>query len=72
MAEIRLKPITKQQADGRGIFAGGMSGFGAGGNDYLCGHCDAVMFVDFDLHILIGDFVFQCPTCVGFNERPSP
>jgi hypothetical protein len=72
MAQMQLTPISKQPADGRGVFVGGMSGFGAGGNDYLCGHCDAVMFVDFDLHVLVGDFVFQCQTCSGFNERWSP
>jgi hypothetical protein len=72
MAQIQLKPITKEQAAGRGVFVGGMSGLGAGGNDYLCGHCGAVILADFDLHVLVGDYVFQCRACSGLNERPSP
>jgi hypothetical protein len=29
------------------------------------------MFVDFNLHTLLGDFVFQCRVCSEFNERPT-
>jgi hypothetical protein len=71
MAQIRLSPLTDQQAFGRSTFGGAMSGSGFGGNDYLCGHCGTVMFADFDLHTLIGDYVFQCHVCSGFTERPT-
>lgn len=70
MAQIRLHPITQEQGAGRGVFAGGMSGAGFGGDDCVCGHCDAVMFVDFNPYLLLGDFVFQCRVCSEFNERP--
>jgi hypothetical protein len=71
MAQIRLYPITQEQGAGRGVFAGGMGGAGFGGDDCFCGHCGTVMFVDFNLHTLLGDFVFQCRVCSEFNERPT-
>jgi hypothetical protein len=71
MAQIRLKRITAQQAAGRRVFSRGMIDSGFGDNTYLCGHCNAVRFADFDLDLLPSDFVFKCPACSGFNERPS-
>jgi hypothetical protein len=70
MAEAHCRAISR--SPWRGVFVGGMSGLGVGGSDYLCGHCDAVMFADFDLDTLVGDYVFQCRACSGFNERPNP
>jgi len=71
MAEILVNPITQQEALGRTVFSGGMMG-GSGfyGSDCLCGHCEAVMFRDFNPDLLRGDYVFQCGVCSGFNERP--
>jgi hypothetical protein len=69
MARIRLKRITEEQAVGRPIFYRGMMASGFGGHNYLCGHCNAVRFAEFDLAFVHSDFVFKCPACSGFNER---
>jgi hypothetical protein len=70
MAEIRLDPIAQEEGVGRGVFSGGMGGAGFGGDDCLCGHCDTVMFEDFNPYTLLGDLVFQCSVCSEFSERP--
>ena len=70
MAVILLQPITQEEADGRSVFSGGMGGLGFAGDDCWCGHCEAVIFTDFDPDVLVGDFVFQCAVCSEFNERP--
>lgn len=81
MGQIRLYPIAQEQGVGRGVFSGEMGGSGFfggdggsgffGADDCLCGHCDTVMFMDFNPHMLVGDFVFQCSVCSEFNESPA-
>ncbi|MBC7908691.1 MAG: hypothetical protein H7Y60_18340 [Rhodospirillaceae bacterium] len=72
MAELVLIPIAAHKVGDRQVFNTGMSTVGrGGGNDYMCGHCGALMMRDYDTERLEIEIAYQCGACKGHNLKPE-
>src|SRR6267143_863025 len=43
---------------------------GAGGDDFMCGHCGSIILEDFDPSTVRGNPVYQCGICENNNDLP--
>jgi len=70
MATIAMIPIGRVTTLNRSILKTERRMLGAGGDDFICGHCGHVMLENFDPSTVSGNPVYQCGICKNSNDLP--
>jgi len=70
MATVPMIPVGPVATLNRSIFLTERRMSGAGGDDFICGHCGHVMLEDFDPATVRGNPVYQCGVCENNNDLP--
>ena len=70
MATIAMIPIGRVTTSNRSILKTERRMSGAGGDDFICGHCGHVMLENFDPSTVSGNPVNQCGICQNSNDLP--
>jgi hypothetical protein len=71
MATIPMIPLHPSQYQSGSYINTGRGIAGSGGDDFLCGHCGALIMQDYDPSETQGNPLYQCGFCENFNTVPT-
>lgn len=72
MTTISMIPLGKIMTLNRPVLLTVRRMSGAGGDDFICGHCGSIMLKDFDPSTVTGNPIYRCGSCENNNDLPFP
>ena len=71
VAKIAMIPLDHVENLDCSVIEVGRGMVGAGGDNYLCGHCGSLILEDFDPSLIHGNPIYRCGFCDNLNEMPA-
>jgi hypothetical protein len=71
MAKIAMIPLYSVESLDCSVIEVGRGMVGAGGDNYLCGHCGFLILENFNPSLIYGNPIYRCGFCDNLNEMPA-